>query len=340
MIGRPEHLSALIEQTTSSKEPQFAEQALVSILTSEKEGGQGIKEIVRAYRSGLGGDASRGVLIRVLGQTGGVDAMGVLEEALSAPSVELRKAAATALGLRTRNDVVKIIAERFPQESDPACRLIALASATNTVTQTGSLPQASLFGLAKKLYDAAKDQREKDQAVAVMARVLDSGAAAFFEALAISEPSRKSASETISKRIREGLEKVISVGTGETLLSSSQADYSKIGGLAIAAGALTNWLMPSDFASWDVHIDQAGDYEISISQASSSSQEGKYEVTIAGVRHETAVVKTGAVDDFKSFVIGKASIAQPGIYRLWLRPVSIPENEPLFRVQSMALRKL
>jgi HEAT repeat protein len=339
MIGKPEHLPELLEKMSGSKEPQFAEQTLVSIATAEGAGEKGADEIVRAYRSGLGGASHRAALIRVLGQTGGEKAFGVLEEALSSATVDLRKAAATTLGLWTRNDALKLIATRFPQETDPAVRLIALASAVNIATQSGSLPQSAVFALAKKLHDAAKDQREKDQAVATIARVLDPDAAAFFDALAISEPARKNASEATGKRIRENLERVISI-SGETALMPEQADFSKIGGLTVSGGVLTNWLMLSDYAAWDVRIEQAGEHEVSISQASSASKDGKYEIVLAGVRLETSVVKTGDVSTFKSFIVGKINITEPGIYRLWLKPTVIPDNEPLFRVQSLSLKKL
>ena len=336
MIARPEHVPDLLEKMASSKEPDWAAQAIADTAKRDGAHDKSAAAIVAAYRSGLGGAAYRASLLKILGQIGGPKALDILSEAARAPEAELRKAAVTTLGLWPENDALTVLAACVPVETDAAIRLIGLTSATNLAATSGRLPQSEIFAIAKGFYDGARDQREKDQAMAVVARVIAEEAAAFFDALAVTEPQRKSQAEATSKRIREAVARVIPVA-GETVLRAEAAEYFRGGGLSLRDGVLANWLSVSDFASWDVRFDAAGTFDVSITQACTAGKTGRYETVIAGIRHETSAVKTSASDDFKSFLIGKMQIAKPGIYRLWLRPVEIPEHEALFRLKSLQI---
>ena len=336
MLGRPEHVADLIEKMAASNEPEWAAHAIAEIAKRDGARDKSVAAIVGAYRSGLGGAAYRASLLKILGQTGGAKALEILSEAVHAPEVELRKAAVTTLGLWPENDALSVLAKCVPAETDVAIRLIGLTSATNLAATSGRLPQSEIFAIAKGFFAGARDQREKDQAMAVVARLVDAEAAAFFDALAVSEPQRKAQAEATSKRIREALARVIPVA-GETVLQAEAAEYFRSGGLTLRDGVLANWLSVSDFASWDVRFDAAGTFDLSITQACNAGKTGRYETVIAGARHETSAVKTAASDDFKSFLIGKVRITKPGIYRLWLRPVEIPEHEALFRLKSIQI---
>ena len=336
MIGRPENVADFIEKMASSKEPEWAAQAVAEVAKRDGARDKSMAAIVSAYRSGLGGVPFRISLLKIMGEVGGAKALELLSDAVQSPEAELRKAAASTLGLWPDNEALGVIAALFHGEKDPAIRLIALASATNLSATAGQLPQGEIVSMAKALYQASRDQREKDQAMAVIARVTDEEAAVFFDALAVSEPQRKSQAEATSKRIREALARVIRVA-GETELAAAAAEFFRGGGLTLRDGVLANWLSLSDFASWDVRFDSAGAFEISITQACTAEKTGRYETVIAGTRHETSAVKTAVADDFKSFQIGKVRIAKPGVYRLSLRPVEIPDHEALFRLRSLQI---
>lgn len=336
MVGRPEHVADLIEKMAASKEPEWAAQAIADIARRDSARDKSLAAIVGAYRSGLGGTAYRASLLKILGQIGGAKALDIIAEATRADEAEIRKAAVTTLGLWPENDALNVLAASIPAETDAAIRLIGLASATNLAATPGRLPQSDIFAIAKGFFDGARDQREKDQAMAVVARLIDTDAAAFFDALAVSEPQRKPQAEATSKRIREAVARVIPIA-GETALKAEAADYFRGGGLTLRDGVLANWLSVADFASWDVGFDAAGTFDISITQSCTAGKTGRYETVIAGTRHETSAVKTAASDDFKTFVIGKVQITKPGIYRVWLRPVQIPEHEALFRLKSLQI---
>lgn len=340
MIATPETIGSVIEKLgrIDPKEIEYAEQAVVSAIT-EAGGRIGADPVIRAFRLEFGSDAYRSALLRILGRVGGRPAFDILVESLGAPSVEIRKAACTALGMWPDSEAVPPLAARFPAEKDAAVRLILLTAATSLVAQPGALSQATLFEAARSLYDAAHDSREKAQAIAAISRIIDPAAVEFFNALAVQEPGQKDKAEAISRLILEALEKVVAVGD-ETVLAPEQADYSRAGGLRVAAGILVNWMLPSDWASWHVNVARAGTFELTVTQACSSREEGKYEVIVAGSRVPTSAVRTGGSTDFRSFILGRIKIAGPGIYKLWLKPTRIPENEHLFRMKSLELKRV
>lgn len=340
MITTAENVGALIEKLgqIDPKDMEFAEQAAVSAIT-ESGGKTGADPIIRAFRLGFGSDAYRSALLRILGRVGGRPAFDVLVESLGAPSAEIRKAASTALGMWPDSEALPPLAGRFPVEKDPAVRLILLTAATNAVAQPGALPQAALFESARSLYDTARDSREKAQAVAALSRIIDPAVIEFFNALAMQEPSQKDKAEAIARLLRDSLAKMV-LASDETVLAPEQADFSRAGGLRVAAGILVNWMLETDWASWMVNFSRPGTYELSVTQACTAKTEGAYEVVVAGSRIETSAVRTRDASDFKSFILGKVKVAHPGVFKLWLKPTAIPENEHLFRLKSLELKRI
>jgi hypothetical protein len=89
-----------------------------------------------------------------------------------------------------------------------------------------------------------------------------------------------------------------------------------------------------------VEVKAPGSYEVSIRQSSTSRDQGRYEILAAQNRIETSVVRTGGDSDFKSFINGKAKFVSAGLHKIWLKPTLIPEDEVLFRLQSLGFKKL
>lgn len=339
-ITEGEDLAPLLAELRNvpDKEADFAEQAAVSAIESQSDRNTAVAPVIAAYRGGAGKDALRALLLRVLGRVGGGDSLAVIMEAVADPATGVRKAALIAIAQWPSCDPVPALAARLPRESDPACRLLLLTAATQLCSQSGELPQSELFVQAQRLYEASKDVREKDQALAAMSRITDPQAAAFFDALSVSEPQRKAQAAAMSKAINTALTKV-TVVTGNTTVSAEKADYPKLGAMDLMADILVNWLSVGDWAAWYLQFDQPGKYEIAVRQASDSQREGVYQVVIGGKTLRTSVVRTGSAQEFRSCIVGEVEITRPGIYRLRINAVEVPERQQLFRLKAVELVK-
>lgn len=318
------------------KEADFAEQAAVSAVENQADQQAASDSIVAAYRGASDDESDRALLLQVLGRVGGKNALDVIIKAVNDPATHVRRAALTAITQWPANDPLPALAARLPREDDTACRVLLLAAATQLCMQSGALPQADLFLQVKQLHEASKDAREKDQAMAAMSRIIAPEAIGFFDALAVREPKRKAQAEAISKGITAALEKVVTV-TDNTSIPADQADYAKLGGMDLLGDVLVNWLNEGDWASWLVKFEQPGTYEIAVRQASASQREGLYEVILGGKTLRTSVVRTGGAREFKSCIVGEVEISKPGIHRLRINALEVPEREQLFRLKGVEL---
>ncbi len=339
-VSQGDDLSPLLAELphVPDKEADFAEQAAVSAIEAQSDRNNAIAPVIAAYRGGDTKDAVRALLLRVLGRVGGGDSLAVIMEAMADPAVIVRKAALSAIAQGPSSDPLPALAARLPHESDPACRLLLLTAATQLCSQSGELPQSELFAQAQRLYEASKDVREKDQALAAISRLTEPQAAAFFDALSVSDPQRKAQATAMSKGINAALTKVTAV-TDNTTVSAAKADYPKLGAMDLMADILVNWLSVGDWASWHLQFDQPGKYEIAVRQASESQREGVYQVVIAGKTLRTSVVLTGSAQEFRSCIVGEVEIKRPGIYRLRLSALEVPERQQLFRLKAIELVK-
>ena len=178
--------------------------------------------------------------------------------------------------------------------------------------------------------------------LSVLSRIIAPGTATFFEEFSnSSDGSLREEAKDLAKAFREKLEQVISVPPGDKgTLPADKADYRLGGSVTHDEDALINWTDEDDWASWLVELPSNGDYEIQIYQSHPSELLGTYEVLLAGQTLLTAVVKTDSDKDYKGFVVGTIHVEKPGIYRLRLRPKTIPPDSELFRVQKMVVKAL
>lgn len=339
-VSQGDDLSPLLAELphVPDKEADFAEQAAVSAIEAQSDRNNAIAPVIAAYRGGDTKDAVRALLLRVLGRVGGGDSLAVIMEAMADPAVIVRKATLSAIAQGPSSDPLPALAARLPHESDPACRLLLLTAATQLCSQSGELPQSELFAQAQRLYEASTDVREKDQALAAIRRLTEPQAAAFFDALSVSDPQRKAQATAMSKGINAALTKVTAV-TDNTTVSAAKADYPKLGAMDLMADMLVNWLSVGDWASWHLQFDQPGKYEIAVRQASESQRQGVYQVVIAGKTLRASVVLTGSAQEFRTCIVGEVEIKRPGIYRLRLSALEVPERQQLFRLKAIELIK-
>lgn len=340
MIATPDDLDAMLQKvaTVDEKITPFAEQSVVSVIGEARDKASAAAPVLNAYRAGAGSDTYKATLVRILGQIGTPNALEALLSGVDSSSVDVRKAAVTALAQWPSSEPLKTLTPRFAKEGDPAGRLLLLMTVTQNASQTGEMSQKSIFDLVRPLYEQAKDQREKDQVLAALSRSITEEAAVFFDELAISEPKQKRNAEAISARIRDQLKKVVKLaGGGE--LPSAAAEYQQSGGMSLTDGVLVNWLAPSDWASWLVDFDAAGTYEITAKQACTTKTAGTFEVSVAGQKIEGKARKTGDMKEFVDVTVGTVKISQPGVFKLVLLPLELPDDGSLFRLKGLSLAK-
>lgn len=340
MLASAADLPELMDRLSSvdQAERDFAEQALITAVQAEQNHGERVAAVLNVWRSGLGSEAQRAMILHVLGHTGGApQALEAVEGALGHPSVEIRKAALSALSLWPSSEPLTALAAHLGQEKDPACRLLLLVAATASISQPGSQPQEERAALAQRLYQGARDQREKDQALAALSRCVAPSAVTFFDGLGVTEPARKREAEAISKRIRGALDSAIAIGAEATELRPEKAEFSHVGGLSVSGGWLVNWLSEADWATWWVKVDAAGAYDVRVQAASTASGAGRFAIGLAGSRLEADVVHTRSGTDFATIAVGRVEVKKPGLYQLRLEPVKLPPDEPLFRLKSVIL---
>lgn len=340
-LAAPTSLPKMMEQAESLTEPveRFVEQALVAVVKNAEDTETAVEPIVNAYRSGLGQDRYRAVLVRVLGQVGGKEAMVQLTKAIQGGAVEVRKAAISSIAQWPTHEPLMLLHERSSVETDPASRLMIFMAAGQLMAQTGPKSQEQLFEMGEKIYAEAKDRREKDQVLAAIGRVEVADAVAFFEKLAAEDPPRQRQAETTIQRLQDRLQKLVLLEKGQVELTADKADFERSSPLMITDGTLIGWENAGVWASWLVQVPEAGNFTVEVSQASEAEEAGSYEVLLAGQKLISRAMKTKGPKDYQKFEVGQVNVATAGTFRLVLRAKQVPNGEPLFRLRSVSLRR-
>ncbi len=327
---------------SQSSDEEMIEKNLVAAVEGADDRPLATTQLLKAYRGSSKGKP-RVMLFNVLTRVGGEGVVELVNEAIADPAQDVRLAAITVLSKYPTHEPLQAITSRFPQETDLTCRVFLLLAARELVSKPGPSSQQSLFLHAQSLYSNANGSDEKSYVLNVFSRLIAPGTASFFETFQ-DETDRELTREAreLGQTFRTRLSRVVPVTPGDaaTSLPAEKADYRPDGTLALDQNALINWNQSDDWASWLVELPTNGTYEIAIYQAHDSDQLGSYEVLLAGQTLLTAAVNTGSKTDYKGFVVGTVKVEQPGIYRLQVRPKTMPAEGELFRLQRLAIKAL
>jgi tRNA A-37 threonylcarbamoyl transferase component Bud32 len=341
VMGGPELVPSLVERCERVPEAleSFAEAALVGMVRRAENTEEAVVPVTTAYQSGLGPERYRALLVRVLGQVGGKGALAQVGRALEKGSIEIRKAAISALALWPTSEPLDLLASKFEGEEDPAVRVLMLMAAGQLTAQPGAMPQEDVFEIAKRLHAAAKDRREKDQALNVMSRVEARQTIGFLTSLAELEPGQAGRIHVVIDRLRTRLGKVVSADGAKMTLVADQAEFNESTTLMRVNGVLVNWESAADWASWLVDVPKAGSYRLQVSQASATDSHGTYEIQFGAHRLAAQTVPTGGTEVFKAFELGQVEVAKPGLYRLTLRTRQMPPGGrgSVFQLKAITL---
>jgi hypothetical protein len=341
-LGGTSLLPELLErsETLNSDLEPFAEAALAGIIQRAEDAEAAAAPVVNAYQSGLGTGRYRALLVRVLGQSGAKEAFSKLSGAIQSGTVEVRRAAISALALWPSNEPLDLLTSRFEMEEDASARLMILRAAMTLVVQPGDQSGDQLLVLARRLIAAAKERREKDQAAAVAARVEVPATVDLLSALAASEPERAGPLLALSKRVEAALAKVCKTEAGVVTLKADKA-LLLAGSLEEREGSLSGWSSAGDTAGWLVELPETGRYQVRVNQSQTVGAAVIYEVLVASERLVTQSVLTNAETvEFKAYELGEVEIRKAGHHRLVLKVRQMPLGAGDFRVRELVLKKL
>ena len=140
------------------------------------------------------------------------------------------------------------------------------------------------------------------------------------------------------KSINTTLLNAVTLGDGATTLPADKAILTP-GPLVVNGGVIVSWIGAADQVSWLVKIEKPGAFDIQISQASAAQQQGRYTLTFGNASFTRNVDATANNTAFKSVSTGSTTIAKPGLYRLWIRPVELPAKSELMRLKEAVLTR-
>ncbi|MDZ4288586.1 MAG: protein kinase [Prosthecobacter sp.] len=336
-------LIAVIGQS-KPRDADLIEESLTTAIEGASDRAQATEAARQGYHTAVKDATSRAILLNVLTRVGGgSETLAVITAAISDSDEDVRRAAIILLARYPTHDPLAVITTRFPEETDPACRAYLLLAAKELITKPGASSQEALARHVQSLYANAKNDDEKDEALAAIGKVIAPSTATFYQDYAAKDdPALRREALALSGAYQRRLTQIVAIAPGATStpLPAAQADSTLGGSITLEKDVLVNWTRDSDWASWLVQFPANGDYEVVVHQAHAGKATGTYEVLLAGQTKLTAVVKTASDSDFKGFVVGRFTIAEPGIYKLLVRPKQISANEELFRVQKMSVRPL
>jgi len=92
---------------------------------------------------------------------------------------------------------------------------------------------------------------------------------------------------------------------------------------------ITDWSTSTDSVSWDIDVEQAGDYEVIFQYGCSPADSGsRIRITAGGASIEGTVEATASADAWQERSVGTLPLT-PGRSRLEIRPVSMPGRRVL-----------
>jgi|WetSurMetagenome_2_1015567.scaffolds.fasta_scaffold66441_1 alpha-L-fucosidase len=103
---------------------------------------------------------------------------------------------------------------------------------------------------------------------------------------------------------------------------------------------ISKWTGPEDSASWFVHIDKPGTFQVNITYGAKKEWEGKsFEISIGRSSFETSVICTGDWFEYQKFPVGYIELKKPGDYTVIIRP-RISSDTYLMWLHSITLNPI
>jgi serine/threonine protein kinase/HEAT repeat protein len=340
-IADPSSIGDLIQKMHGGTPDELhdAESALVEISRRDPDPAHRGLDIMQAYRAGSGSDDEQSELIRALCRIGNRVALPDILKALADKSTKVRYHAALGLAEWPTAEPLEGLGKMLATEKDSATRLNAINTIGILASMAGDLPQEEIAKSLINAFNAAsKDARAQQQILVALSHVTDPSVVTFFDQLSNKDPKRRGQLQGYMKAISTALGRMVTLGDAATPLTPSQA-FLTPGPLLVKDGVITNWFGALDQVGWLIKIDKPGDYEVQLTQGSASTPPGRFLFTI-GREEFTRTVEITSPGAFRTASAGHAKFAKSGIFRIWIRPLSIPEGGQLMHLKEGTITRI
>jgi serine/threonine protein kinase/HEAT repeat protein len=330
----PEMLGKMAE--ASEDELRAAEQAVAAVARREPDAEKRSQPIVHASKANPASDDLAAALLRILGKLGGSAGYDELSAKLKSTNIKVRTAAVVAFAEWPTGEALPNLLALLTTEKSPGVRSNIISTIGKLASRASNLTQADIATALGAAYAATKDNREQQDIISALGRVMDPASVAILNDTIAKDPIRKRSAESEAKNVIKLLERVITVADG-TPLDIEKAELT--GPLIRTGGTIINWPGLGDNVSWALKIIQPGTYEVKLAQSFHTANPGRYIVAIGRDQLKNRVEKTTSATDYKTVTVGKVSLEKPGIYHLWIIPQEIAPGESLMRLKEVILTK-
>lgn len=339
-IATAQDIPALIDKMNGASvdELRAAESALVTISRAETDEARRGNDILQVFRANSAHDDEQSALLRALCRIGNRQTLPDIIKALQGTNAKLRYSASLALAEWTNAEPVSALIEMLSTEKDPFTRFNAISSLGNLAPLSGDVPQEEIAQALITAYAAVSDARTQTHILSSLSRVTDTAALAFLENIASKDRKRKTMADAAVKSLTAELAKIVPLAEGESLLPAQNAILSP-GPLTVKDGVIVNWFGIGDQVNWIVKINTPGSYDVQITFASSATKLGRYQLFFGKENYPRLMENTSGNTQFKSVTVGKAQFSKPGTYRLWIRPMEIPDGSQLMHLKGAVITR-
>ena len=327
-------LSSMAE--TTGDELHEAEIAVAAAARTDINSERRSQPIVQVFRSNSGSDDFRAALIRLMGKVAGNNSLVELRKALKSSNIKLRTSAIYTLGEWPNGEPLSDLMPLLGGEKSSPVRNDIIKSIGDLASRASDIPQSDITGTLTKAFAATKELREQQTILGALGKVADQAAGDFAKNVALRETRLIKQAEDAKYSVMKLLKRVIPL-TDAITLEPAKGELTL--GLLLRDGVVTNWTNITDQVNWVVQVDQPVQYDVTLMQSSSALSSGRYSVEIGKELLDHAVELTTSPMDFRNVSVGRTKFLKPGIYRVWVQPLEIGQDDQLMHLKGIALKK-
>ena len=129
------------------------------------------------------------------------------------------------------------------------------------------------------------------------------------------------------------MKEVVDLGSGGALTPDKAA--LKPAESIVQSGVLREWFYLENRIIWRFSVSQGGTFRLAVTQAADSENPGSYSVHIGDKILLQNVQNSGG--EMKTVTVGDVELNSPGIYKVWIQPVTVDEDDRLMDLKELTV---
>jgi HEAT repeat protein len=343
-LGTPMELAVLVDmlvRATSSSERSSLEGALQTMVGRFPAEGTDRDQAEASILTGVSraNNEAKLSLIAVLPRLGSSKALSALRGQLSG-SDEVKKATIRALAYWPSSEPMADLLRTAKSERDMANHVLALRGFIRLASQASDIGASSKEKLFTSAMATARRAEEKKLLLGELAKIAAPWSLAFAKKYQ-NDPALKAEATAAYNDIFAAINKMSVVGRQGVMKAKEAQIHGPGAGYEPAANrdCIGNWSDAKAWVSWEVVIQNAGEYEVIASQSMAGTPGSTYAVSIAGQKVQGKVQSTGDWARFRPIPLGKVKIAEAGTYTLAVKPTK-KVGPHVMNLRSVILKKV